>query len=124
MNSRRDSRLTSVVFSSVASLRSLDVCKVGFGHSISEHGAMGFVNVTAITQSSTAALAMLILQSVQFMTATGLCKWARWDSALDASASRDHFAILQWTGAILFACSSISLSPIWALCFLSGLRQT
>ena len=93
MNSHGDSRLTSAVFSIGLLLREPDVREIGIGEQVG-YGAAGFVDVTAITQSRTAVPAVLVLQSVQFMTATGLRKCARWDSALDASASSDHFAII------------------------------
>ena len=128
MDSRGDSGLTSAVLSRGLSPKepdAWDVCtRLGLGEEIG-YGAAAFVDVTVRTRSMTAAPAILVLQRVQFTTATGLRKCAKWASALDASASKAHFAIvLCRTGAVLAACSSISLSPIWASYILSGRGQT
>ena len=110
------------------SLRLPDAWELSFGLSVGEQigcGAAGFVDVTASTKSSTAVPAVLVLQRVQFMTATGQRKYAKWDFALGICASKDRFASRAFcTGAVLAACSSISLSPILASYFLSGRGQT
>ena len=128
MNPHGDSGLTSAVCSGGLSRSQLEPREVGVSLGTGEqvgYGAAGFVDVAVSAQSMIAVPTVLVLQSVQFMTATGLRKCAKWDSALNASASRDHFAVtLRWTGAVLVACSSISLSPIWASYFLSGRGQT
>src|SRR5258706_7815909 len=97
MNSRGDSRLTSTVFSRGLSPRQLDardVClSLGIGEQI-EYGVAGFVDVTVSPQSITAVPATLVLQRGQFMTAIGHRKCAKWAAALDASASKAHFAFM------------------------------
>ena len=56
---------------------------------------IGFVDVTASTQSMIVIPAVLVLQSAQTMTAIGPRKRAKWAFAFDASASKDHhFCIL------------------------------
>jgi len=83
MNSLGDSRLTSAVFSRRLSLRLPDTLEVGIGLGIGEeigYGAIEFVDITVRAQSITAAPAILVLQRVQFATASGLRKCAVWDS--------------------------------------------
>lgn len=88
-------------------------------------GAAWFVDVMAVTQSSTADPITLVPHRTQFVTADGLRICAKWEFALDANASSSHFAsIFCNTGAVLSACSSSSLSHIWAVYLLSGLGQT
>ena len=95
MNPRGDLALTSAVSSRGLSPKEPDareVCtSLGLGEQIG-YGAVGFVDVTLRTQSMTAVPAILVLQRVQFMTAMGLRKCAKWASALDASAAKAHFA--------------------------------
>ena len=95
MNPHGDSGLTSVVYSGGLSRSQLQARKAGIRLGTSEqigYGAAGFVDVAVSTQSMIAVPTVLVLQRVQFMTAAGLRKRAKWDSALNASASRDHFA--------------------------------
>jgi hypothetical protein len=100
-------RSTAAAFSPGLPLGQPGARKAGTGEP-NGYRAAGFVDVAVRTQWITAVPATLVLQRMQFATATGLRKWAKWDSALDASASKVHFAMLVCgTRAVLDAFSSI-----------------
>lgn len=121
MSSWENSRLTAVVFPIELSFGQSGVRKVGVDvGEFMGYVAVGFVDVTVNAQPSTAHPTVLVLHRTQFATATGLRRCAKWDWALDASASSLHFAS---TGAVVVACFSMFSSAIWASYFLCGLGQ-
>ena len=97
MNSRGNSRHTSVVISRGLSPKHPDARGVRLSLGIMQqvgYGAAGLVDVIVSPQSITSAPATLVLQRVQFMTAIGHRKCAKWAAALEASASKAHFAAM------------------------------